>query len=196
MKGRRKTILDIRLRKLIESMRLSELSEVKTKRGALNPFVSGLLLSSSLMDEVRQEVPYNMHVAWGQALNENDVLSGELDIILYLGKPLYQWKSIGYAIVPKQQICSIIEVKRKFYTYKDHKYELNCLKNYHDKVLLVIFETYNTIKGIKERENKLRKLGYTDVFYLVRLTEGEGKEVPQPLYEDWYRFMDTVAEIQ
>ena len=196
MKARRKAILDIRLHKLIESLQLSELSEVKSAKGALNPFISGLLISSSLMDEIRQEVLYGLHVGWGQVIDENDKLSKEVDIVTYLGKPLYQWKNIGYIIVPKEQVNSIFEVKRKFYSYKDHQEELKNLKNFspNGKVFLVVFETYNSTNGIRTRENKLRELGYTDAFHLVRLKTVEGKEKHEPFYEDWYRLMGTVSE--
>ena len=196
MKARRKAILDIRLHKLIESLQLSELSEVKSAKGALNPFISGLLISSSLMDEIRQEVLYGLHVGWGQVIDENDKLSKEVDIVTYLGKPLYQWKNIGYIIVPKEQVNSIFEVKRKFYSYEGHQEELKNLKNFalNENVFLVVFETYNSVKGIRACENRLKELGYTDAFHLVKLETIEDKERHEPLYEDWYRLMDTVSE--
>jgi len=194
LKTRTQAILNIRFHRLIESLQLSELTEIKSQKGALNPYVSGLLLSASLMDEIRLEVPYGMHVGWGQVLDGNDHLSGEIDIFTYLGKPLYRWKDIGYVIVPREQVQSIFEVKRRFYSYDDHQEELNCLRNFASKIFLIIFETDNSMDGIKKREDKLRKLGYTDAFHLVRLTETENKKIHEPIYQNWYRLMDNAAE--
>lgn len=198
MKTRKQAILDLRFRSLINSLQISELSEMKTGRGTLNPFVSGLVLSSAIMEEIRKEVPYNVHVSWGQILNENDMLSGEIDIMTYLGKPLHEWKNIGYAIIPKQLVGKIFEVKRSFRSYGDHKEDYQRLSNFcprERKMFLIIYQTYNTLEGIRKREDKLKDIGYSDAFHLVRLTKSTKKRygVIEPLYEDWYRLMDTVG---
>lgn len=195
METRREAILNIRFRSLIDSLHLSELSEVKTGRGSLNPFVSGLILSSALMEEIRQEVPYSAHVAWGQILDEKDVLSGEIDIMTFLGKPLYEWKSIGYAIIQKYQVGKIIEVKRNFQSYRKHKEDFEQLSNFADRIFLIIYQTHNTQEGIKKRREKLVALGYRDVFHLIRLLNSQGKHQRniEYQYEDWYRLMDTVG---
>jgi len=194
MKTRRQAILNIRFRSLIDSLHLSELSEVRSGRGALNTFVSGLILSSAIMEEIRQEAPYNVHVSWGQILDENDVLSGEVDIMTYLGKPLHEWKSIGYAIIQKFQVGKIIEVKRNFQSYRKHEKDFERLSKF-GKIFLIVYQTRNTIDGIKKRREKLKALGYQDVFHLIRLAMRGKKRYGsmEYLYGEWYRLMDTVG---
>jgi len=196
VKTRKQVILDFRFRSLIDSLQLSELSEMKSGRGWLNPFVSGLLLSSAIMEEIRQEVPYNIHVSWGQILDENDILSGEIDIMTYLAKPLHEWENIGYAIIPKLQVDKIFEVKRHFQSYSDHKEDYQRLSNFASKIFLIIYQSSITVDGIKKREEKLKTLGYHDAFHLVRVTKPKKGHygIEGPLYENWYRLMDTVGE--
>jgi hypothetical protein len=195
VKSRRQAILDVRFNRLIDSVQLSELSEMKTGRGRLNPFVSGLLLSSAILEEIQQEAPYNVHVSWGQILDENDTLSGEIDIMAYLGKPLHEWKSIGYAIIPKRQVGKIFEVKGHFQSYKSHEEDYQRLSNFAPKIFLIIYQSHNTINGIKKREEKLKSLGYHDAFHLVRITKSKKKRDGTiiGLYENWYSLMDTVS---
>lgn len=193
LKTREQAIRDIRFRKLVESLQLSELTELKSQKGALNPYVSGLLLSATLMEEFRQEAPFTVSVGWGQILDENDNLSSEIDVFTYQGKPIYQWKNIGYVIVNKDDIQSIFEVKRKFYSYSYHKEDFERLHNFAERVYLIIFETYNSLNGIKNCENKLRKIGYADAFHLVRLKD-DNETKNEPIYENWYKLMDTVSQ--
>ncbi len=195
MKTRRQAILDFRFNRLIDSVQLSELSEMKTGRGRLNPFVSGLLLSSAILEEIQQEAPYNVHVAWGQILDENDTLSGEIDIRTYLGKPLHEWKSIGYAIIPKRQVMRIFEVKGRFQSYKSHEEDYQRLSNFAKKIFLIIYQSDNTIDGIKKKEEKLKVLGYHDAFHFMRITKATKKRdgTIMRLYENWYRLMDAVS---
>lgn len=61
---------------------------------------------------------------------------------------------------------------------------------------LIIYGTHTTVANIIKREAKLKEIYYTDIFHLVPWTIRERRQVPEPepLYEDWYRLMDTVAE--
>lgn len=191
LKTREQAIRDIRFRKLVESVKLSELTELKSQKGALNPYFSGLLLSATLMEEFRQEALFTVSVGWGQVLDEDDNLSKEIDVFTYFGKPLYEWKNIGYVIVNKENVQSVFEVKHKFRSYSYHKKDLERLHNFAERVYLIIFETRISVNGIKKREKKLKEIGYTDVFYLAKLKGGKEHE---PIYEDWYRLMDTLKE--
>ena len=166
LKTREQVIRDIRFRKLIGSLQFLGLTELKSQKGALNPYVSGLLLSATLMEEFRQEAPFTVSVGWGQVLDENDNLSGEIDVFTYQGKPLYEWKNIGYVIVNERDVESIFEVKRKFRAYSYHKEDSERLHNFAERVYLIIFETYNSVDGIKNRENKLNKKWDTQMLFI------------------------------
>lgn len=195
MKSRRETILDIRFRRLIESMELYGLSETKSGKGFLNPWVTGLLLSSALMDEIRREAPYNAHVTWGQILNPDDTLSGEIDIIVHIGKPLYQWRSIGYSIIRRQTVLSLYEVKRTFSMYDKHEADYSRLRKFATDVYLIIYGTHTSIENIRKREAKLKEIGYKDVFHLVRWTKREPTGAAEPVYENWYRLMKAARTL-
>jgi len=189
---RREAIWDMRLSRLVESMKLYRLTGRKYEQGTLHPYVSGLLLSSSIMAEIRQVTPESLRLAWGQILNNNDILSKEVDIMAYLGKPLHQWEDIGFSIVHKDNVDFgfVIEVKRSFPNYQKLKREFDDLSQFCESVLLIIYETENSMKGIRQRETELRGIGYKDVFHFVRWKE----EDAYPLYEDWNRLMRLVSE--
>lgn len=151
-KTRREAILDMRLRRLVESLEYSELSQMKTGKGRLHSFVSGLLLSSAILEEIRQVTRVNVYVSWGQILNEKGELSKEIDIMIYFRrKPLYEWKNIGYAIISKQDVLSIFEVKRNFQSYLSHEKECEQLSKFAKKIFLIIYHNPNTIDGMKRR---------------------------------------------
>lgn len=194
MKTRRQEILDTRLRTLVESD-MPELLKMKTGRGTLNKFVSGLVLSSALMEEISRAVPDNLHVAWGQILDYDNILSGEIDIMTYHGKPLHEWKRIGYAIIEKQQVDTIFEVKRSFRSYPVHRKEYERFSNFCNYIYLIIYRTSITRDGIEKRKEKLQKIGYQDAFHLIRYKKPTKKSygVIAPLEDEWYRLMDTVS---
>lgn len=190
--SRKEAIWDIQFSRLVEAMKLHGLTEVTSGRGSLHSFVSGLLLSSAIKGEMRRVAPEWLHLGWGQVLDESDVLSGEIDILAYRGKPLHQWEDLGFSLVSKENVDFIIEVKRSWPSYSSLEYELKRLSQYCEKMFLIIYETNNRMKGIKNRENRLRKIGYRDVFHFVRWE----KENYYLLRENWYRLMKTVSEWQ
>jgi len=177
-------------------MELYGLSETKSGRGFLNPWVTGLLLSFALMDEIGREAPFNSHVTWGQVLNQDDdSLSGEIDIIHHLGKPLYQWRNIGYSIVDKENVLSLYEVKRTFSKYDKHRKDYLRLREYGNRIYLIIYGTHTSIDNIRKREAKLKEIGYKDVFHLVRWTKREPEDVAKPISENWFRLMKAASQV-
>lgn len=195
MKEREKTILEIRFRKFVESMELYGLSETGSGKGFLNPWVTGLLLSSAVMDEIQIDIPYNTYVTWGQVLNDDDTLSGEIDIIYHLGKPIYEWKRIGFAIVKRENILRLFEVKRTFKSYDKHREDYAKLRLFGTDICLIIYGTHTSLTNVEQREEKLRQIGYKDAFHLVRWTKRRAAGIAQPIIANWLRFIKTVREL-
>jgi len=94
--------------------RLSEATEVyelaKRGAGSLPPFIEGLIASSLLIEEIKQDLDPRFSVKWGQVIGKKGELSKEVDAIIFKGKPLYEWQNIGYAIIPQDQVKAAIEV--------------------------------------------------------------------------------------
>jgi len=188
--SRVKDILKIRMNKLNESTDLYEL--VKTGgHGKIPTFVEGLILSSLLIEEIKQDLPNEYSVMRGQAIKDNGELSKEIDAIIFSGKPYYEWQNIGYAIIPSKQIRAALEVNTWFGSgvskqdeYKD-LYEQ--LKPFSPEVFLFCFHDDVSDAKINEHKTMLKSFGYKDVFIL--------KRDDTLLENDWYRFVQTIRQL-
>lgn len=105
------------LLEIIEAMKLNGLCGDRGEKGNFHPYVSGLVFSKKIIEELEKFAPDDLHLGWGQIM-DGDVLSGEVDVFAFKGKPLYHWESIGYSIVPKEAVEFVIECKRIFPDYK------------------------------------------------------------------------------
>ena len=188
--SRLKDILKIRMKKLNESTDLYEL--VKTGgHGKIPTFVEGLILSSLLIEEIKLDLSPEYSVMRGQAIKNDGNLSKEIDVIIFSGKPYYEWQNIGYAIIPSKQIKAVLEVNTWFGSgvsrqdeYKD-LYEQ--LEPFSSKVFLFCFHDDVSDAKINEHKKLLMSFGYEDVFIFKRddvLLENE-----------WYRFVQTIRQL-
>ena len=190
---RRETFWDLRLERLIKSMDLYPLTQIKGRKGSLHPFVSGLLLSSSIMEELNRVIHDNLRLGWGQILSEDDTLSGEIDIMAFHGKPLYHWDNVGFSIVNKDNVEFIIEVKGWMSSYKGLESAFSGLSEFCQQVFLIIFQTSNRMNKIISRAERLKQFGFKDVFHIIRWEKnGDSQSRACALYEDWYRLMKFI----
>jgi len=182
-----KALWNMQLRQLIESLDLYRLSE-RGKGKPLHPFVRGLILSSTIINQIRLEVNPKYSVSWGQIMDNQGQLSKEVDVIIYEGRPYQEWRDIGFVIVPKEEVLAIIEVKTYSYVSQMKK-EYRGLCNYAEKIY-AFTESYAASKRAYEKYRKtLMKIGFEDVFSLYLWL---GDEIKELLYEEWYRFLDTM----
>lgn len=85
-----KALWDMRLNKMIASLtELFELTKTYPKEAPLHKFVKGHILSSALIEDIYQDFLTQYSMSWGQILR-GDILSKEIDIIIYEGKPYHE----------------------------------------------------------------------------------------------------------
>lgn len=187
----------MRLHKLVTSLRqLYKLTKRRDFGGSLHTYVRGLILSSSIIDEARQDLSSQYDATWGQILKEDGTLSKEIDIIIYQGKSYYKWKNIGFAIVPKQNVKAIIECEEypsKAIDYYEKVFQE--LNGFTSNVYL-LFEHYAASPSAysKTRE-RLIAFGFKDVFTLYCWYTHEGKNKISLCYDDWYRFLNMLRKL-
>lgn len=189
-------ILTIRMKRLGQVLELYKLS----KRGTgIHPFVVGLIGSSSLIEEIRRDLSPKYSVKWGQIIS-GDKISKEVDIIIFEGKPFYEWENIDYALVPQEQVKAVIEVETDFGTKKLDKYktlfdELKEFISPQHSFPIYLFFFYNKIENQQIIDAKIKQLkgfGYKDVFILRYVK----KEKEERYFEDhWIRFINMIKTL-
>jgi hypothetical protein len=170
-------------------MSVYELTSTTSGKGSLHPFVAGLLFSSSIMEEMSRVAPQGLHLSWGQILDKNDVLSKEIDIIAFEGKPLCHWANTGFSIISQENVKFVIECMRNFSNTEEMKNALKNLSRFSKYVYLSIYEDQITTETMKKKEQSLRDIEFKDVFYLLRWEKDE----KSLLYENWHRLLELVS---
>ena len=190
-----KTLRKARLYSLIERLDLFPLTSRFERQEPLFLFARGLIFSSSLIEEIRQDLPREYAVAWGQIMTENGTLSPETDIIIHEGRPFHEWKTeiICFTIVPKEQVRIVIECCESFSPTKHQKKHLDDLLKFAPIAYLFAECCWSQEKhACKKRRKKLLDLGYNDVFFLYRWYPGINKD---PNEADWLRFLEMVRSL-
>lgn len=190
-----KTLRKARLYSLIDRLDLFPLTTRFEKQEPLFLFARGLIFSSSLIEEIRQDLPRQYAVAWGQIMTEDGALSPETDIIIYEGRPFHEWKTevIRFTIVPKEQVRTTIECCESFRPTKHQKKHLDNLLKFAPIVFLFAECCWSQEKHLcKKRRNAYLDFGYNDVFFLYRWYYGINK-VPNEI--DWFRFLNTIRSL-
>jgi len=186
-------ILTIRMKRLGQVLELYKLS--KQGKG-IHPFVVGLIGSSSLIEEIRRDLSPKYSVKWGQIIS-GDNISKEVDVIIFEGKPFYEWENIDYALVPQEQVKAVIEVETNFSTKKLDKYKtlFDKLKEFFSpqhSFPIYLFFFYNKIENPQIIDAKIKQLkgfGYKDVFILRYVKKEE-------YFDDhWIRFINMIKTL-
>ena len=171
------------------------LSRRKTGAGFMNPFVSGLVLSLTIIEKLQKHLPPKTNLSWGQILDKNDRLSGEVDMMTYMGNPVYEWENVGYTLIHKGLVGKVFEVKRNFRSYARHEKEFKHLNNFAKwpgRIFLIIYQSPNSINGIEKQREKLKSLGYKDVFHLACIPRKLAER--HVLYDNWYRLINVIKD--
>jgi hypothetical protein len=190
-----KTLRKARLYSLIDRLDLFPLTTRFEKKEPLFPFARGLIFSSALIEEIRQDLPHQYSVAWGQIMTEDGLLSPETDIIIYEGRPFHEWRTevMRFTIVPKNQVRAAVECCESFRPTKHLKKHLDVLLKFEHVVFLFGECCWSRSKYLcKKRRRALLDFGYRDVFFLYRWYYGIDKE---PNETDWFRFLETVRSL-
>jgi len=197
-------ILKIRMRRLGQVLELYDLS--RRKKG-VQPFVVGLIGSSSLIEEIRRDLSPKYSVKWGQIIS-GDNISKEVDVIIFEGKPFYEWENIGYALIPQEQVKAVIEVKTNFCKENMNNYKIliDELKQFFSpqhSFPIYLFFFYNTIENQQTIDAKIKQLkgfGYEDVFILKYVEENVVKDTANKnkeryFIDHWIRFINTIKTL-
>jgi len=190
-----KTLRKARLYSLIERLDLFPLTSRFERQEPLFLFARGLIFSSSLIEEIRQDLPREYAVAWGQIMTEDGMLSPETDIIIYEGRPFHEWRTevIRFTIVPKEQVRVAIECCESFRSTKHQKKHLDNLLKFAPIVYLFAECCWSQEQyACKKRRKPFLDLGYKDVFFLYRWYPGINKD---PNEADWLRFLDMIRSL-
>lgn len=120
-----------------------------------------------------------------------------MDIIIFEGKPFYEWENIDYALVPQEQVKAVIEVETDFGTKKLDKYktlfdELKEFISPQHSFPIYLFFFYNKIENQQIIDAKIKQLkgfGYKDVFILRYVKK-------ERYFEDhWIRFINMIKTL-
>lgn len=190
-----KTLRKARLYSLIDRLDLFPLTSRFEKQQPLFLFARGVIFSSSLIEEIRQDLPRQYAVAWGQIMTEDGVLSPETDIIIYEGSPFHEWKTeiIKFTIVPREQVRAAIECSEYFNPTKHHKSHLDNLLIFAPIVYLFAECCWSKDKHLCKKKRKIfLDFGYKDAYFLYRWYYGINKE---PNEMDWFRFLDMIRSL-
>lgn len=100
---------------------LYELSK-KQNTGSIPSFVVGQIVTKYVLDQIKRDLPDSLSASWGQIMSSGGSLSPEADIVIFKGRPLFEWASVGFAVVPKENVVSVIECKQNIPSqYSDHE---------------------------------------------------------------------------
>jgi hypothetical protein len=190
-----KTLRKARLYSLIDRLDLFPLTSRFENQEPLFLFARGLIFSSSLIDEIRQDLPRQYAAAWGQIMTEDGLLSPETDVIVYEGNPFHEWKTdiIKFTIVPKEQVRAVIECCESFRPTKHHRQHLDSLLKFAPIVFLFAECCWSREKYLcKKRRKVFLDFGYKDAFFLYRWHYGINKD---PNEADWFRFLDMIRSL-
>jgi hypothetical protein len=184
-----------RLYSLIGGLDLFPLTSKFGKQEPLFLFARGLIFSSSLIDEIRPDLPRNDGVGWGQIMTDDGELSPEVDIIIYDGSPFHEWKTetMRFIIVPKEQVRVAIECCDYLRPTKHVKKHLSDILKFAPRVFL--FAECCWSKGkyhCKRARQSLLEMGFEQVFFLYRWYYGANKEANEA---DWYRFLEIIRTL-
>lgn len=187
-----KTLRRARLNSLVERLDLFPLTSKFEKQEPLFLFARGLIFSSALIEEIRQDLPRKYAVCWGQIMTEDGMLSPEADIIIYEGSPYHEWKTevMRFTLVPKDQVALSIECCEYLRPTKHHKSHLVELLKFTPKVLLFAECCWSKDKFFcKRARQSFLDMGFSDVFFLYKCYYGKDKDVNDT---EWFRFLDTI----
>jgi len=187
-----KTLWKIRLRSLVDKLDLFPLTTKFEDHEPLFLFARGLIFSSALIEEIRQDLPRQYNISWGQIMIGNGSLSREADIIIYEGNPFHEWKTetMHFALVPKEQVRAEMECCQYFHPTKHHKKHLNNITKFAPIVFLSSECCWAKQKHLCERRRrKFIEMGYEDTFFLYRWYYGIDKE---PNEKDWFRLLGMI----
>jgi hypothetical protein len=191
------TLRRARLNSLIERLDLFPLTSKFEKQEPLFLFARGLIFSSALIEEIRQDLPRRFSVCWGQIMTEDGMLSPEADIIIYEGSPYHEWKTevMRFTLVPKDQVTVSIECCEYFRPTKHHKSHLNGLLRFTPKVFLFAECCWSKHKyQCKRARQSFLDMGFDDVFFLYKSYYGIDKE-KEANDADWFRFLDATRSL-
>lgn len=177
---------------LIDRLDLFPLTTKFMRREPLFLFARGLIFSSSLLEEISQDMPRQYSTGWGQIMAENGTLSREVDVIIYEGTPFHVWKTstMCFTIVPKDQVKAVMECCEYLVPTKHHKEHVDNLSIFVQKRYLYAECCWTKRRyTCKRRRQRFLDMGYDDVFYLYRWYYGIDKE---PNERDWFRFLQMV----
>ena len=191
------TLWKTRLNALIDRLDLFPLTTTRLMRQEpLFLFARGLIFSSSLLEEISQDMPRQYSAGWGQMMTEDGTLSREVDIIVYEGTPFHVWRTsvMRFTIVPKDQVKAVIECCEYLAPTSHHKEHVDNLSNFAEKRYLYAECCWTKRRRTcGKRRQKFLDMGYSDVFCLYRWYYGTDKEAN---VEDWCRFLQTVRGLQ
>jgi len=190
-----KALRKARLNSLIERLDLYPLTSRFERQEPLFLFARGLIFSTSLIEEIRQDIPRRYSVGWGQMMTGDGELSPETDIIIYEGSPFHEWRTqiICFTLVPKDQVRVAIECCESFRPTKHLKKHLNDLLRFTPNLFLFAECCWSRGRNLcKKRKEELMDMGFRDVFFLYRFYYGINKE---PNEADWFRFLEMVRSL-
>ena len=101
------------LEALVNEVTISEVtSELYKGSYHLHAYITGLVVSATLMQKLSISLRPGLRFAWGQILNENsNVMSREIDLMVSKDVPIHYWEPIGYSIERPENISLVFEVK-------------------------------------------------------------------------------------
>lgn len=188
-------MLRIRMRRLSEATSVYSLAR-RGGRGSIPTFIEGLIESSTLIEEIKQDLSPKYTVKWGQIVSSNDEFSKEIDAIIFEGKPYYECQNIGYALIPKEHVKAVIEVNSWLgsgvSSLDEYKQLCKQLKTFSPKAYLFCYHiVVKRDKTVEQNRNRLKGYGFDDVFFLKKQHNNEISFIE----EDWFRFVQTIRNL-
>jgi hypothetical protein len=190
-----KTLRKARLYSLIDRLDLYPLTTRFEQQEPLFLFARGLIFSSALIEEIRQDLPRQYGVAWGQIMDDDGTLSPETDVIIYEGRPYHEWRTeiVHFTIVPKGQVKAAVECCESFRPTKHLKKHLDGLLKFAPVVFLFAECFWSKARyRYKDKREILRAFGFSDAFFLYKWYYGTNRD---PNETDWFRFLDTIRNL-
>jgi len=199
MSSRIEDLLRLRMDRLVSTTEVYDLAKkgsASNNNGQLPTFISGLIGSSCLIEEIEQDLRPGLTAKWGQVIdNNNNTMSKEIDVIIFKDKPYFEWKKLGYALVPKDNVRAAIEVNTWYgsgvSTHGDYRSLAQHLNNFCKDFFLFCFSEDCCAPTIQKHTSDLKQFGFKDYFVLY---EGPPNNY-KPLYDQWYRFVDMIRNL-
>ena len=158
---------------LIEEATPYSLSSPSFGNPTIHDFVKGLILATNIIKVIEKYQPDGYYADWGQIIDQRsgNALSNESDIIIYKGKPgckTIKNQSMRFVLVDKNQARVVIQVKSGIETVRedDKKYCKSLLKFVPQVWFFTECCWANSKSRVEDIEKKLKRVGYTQFFYL------------------------------